>query len=113
IGILRPKAVGGGSIVNQALMDRFDHAALDSWREVSGIGDLSPEGLAPWYDEAERRISITTVPVEYRNGNAEISRGCFASNGYRWAPLKRAQRDCRCGDGNDCIECLGGCRIDS
>jgi choline dehydrogenase-like flavoprotein len=113
IGILRPKAVGGGSIVNQALMDRFDHVALDSWREASGIGDLSPEGLAPWYDEAGRRISIQTVPVEYRNGNAEIFRRGFESNGYRWAPLKRAQKDCHFHDGNDCIECLAGCRIDS
>lgn len=113
IGILRPKAVGGGSIVNQALMDRFDHAALDSWVDTSGIGELSPEGLAPWYDEAERRISITTVPVEYRNGNAEIFRKGFERNGYRWAPLKRAQKDCHFGDGNDCIECLAGCRIDS
>jgi len=113
IGILRPKAVGGGSIVNQALMDRFDHVAFDSWREVSGIGDLSPEGLASWYDEAEKRINIQTVPVEYRNGNAEIFRRGFENNGYRWAPLKRAQGDCHFEAGNDCIECLAGCRIDS
>jgi choline dehydrogenase-like flavoprotein len=113
IGILRPKAVGGGSIVNQALMDRFDHVALDAWQEASGIGDLSPEGLAPWYEEAERRIPMQTVPVEYRNGNAEVFRQGFEANGYRWAPLKRAQSDCRYHEGNDCIECLAGCRIDS
>ena len=36
LGILRPKVVGGGSIVNQALLDRFDDLALDSFKEDSG-----------------------------------------------------------------------------
>ncbi|GIW41459.1 MAG: GMC family oxidoreductase [Candidatus Binatia bacterium] len=113
IGLLRPKAVGGGSIVNQALMDRFDDDAFDSWRETSGISFFSRAELDPWYDEVEKTISIRTVPEEYRNGNAEIFRTGFEWNGYRWAPLRRAQADCRFQDGNDCIECLAGCRIDS
>ena len=33
IGILRPKVVGGGSIVNQALLDRFDEAAFAPWKK--------------------------------------------------------------------------------
>jgi hypothetical protein len=33
---LRPKVVGGGSVVNQALVDRFDTDAFDGWRRDSG-----------------------------------------------------------------------------
>jgi choline dehydrogenase-like flavoprotein len=113
IGLLRPKVVGGGSIVNQALVDRFDDDALDSWRESSGVDFLSTAGLAPWYDEAEGRICMQNVPAKYRNRNAEIFRVGFDNNGYQWAPLRRAQRNCHYEDGNDCIECLWGCRIDS
>lgn len=113
IGLLRPKVVGGGSIVNQALVDRFDDDALDSWHETSGVPFLSSAGLAPWYDQAESRICMQNVPTKYRNRNARIFGDGFDNNGYQWAPLRRAQRNCHYEDGNDCIECLWGCRIDS
>jgi choline dehydrogenase-like flavoprotein len=113
IGLLRPKVVGGGSVMNQALLDRFDDDALDSWRERSGVELFSRAGLDPWYAHVERQLSITTVPEAYANGNAEVFRRGFELNGYRWAPMVRGQRDCRFADGNCCIECLAGCRIDS
>jgi choline dehydrogenase-like flavoprotein len=113
IGLLRPKVVGGGSIVNQALMDRFDDLALDSWRQVAGVPFFSVDGLAPWYEKAEHSMSLREIPEQHRNRNAEIFREGFEKNGYSWAPLRRAQADCRFEDGNDCIECLMGCRIDS
>lgn len=113
IGLLRPKVVGGGSVVNQALLDRFDDDALDSWRARSGVDFLSRAGLDPWYARVEEQISVTTVPEAYANGNAAVFRDGFAANGYRCAPLVRAQRDCHFERGNACIECLAGCRIES
>jgi choline dehydrogenase-like flavoprotein len=113
IGFLRPKVVGGGSVVNQALMDRFDDLAFDAWRAESGVPFFTRRDLDPWYDAVAREIRIQTVPEIHRNGNAEIFRRGFEANGYRCAPLSRAQGDCRFEDGNCCIECLMGCRIDS
>jgi choline dehydrogenase-like flavoprotein len=113
IGLLRPKVVGGGSIVNQALLDRFDDDAFDSWRDVSRVPFLTRAALDPWYDTAAAQIAVSTVPEQYANGNAAVFRDGFARNGYRCAPLVRAQRDCHFEDGNCCIECLMGCRIDS
>jgi len=113
IGFLRARVVGGGSIVNQALMDRFDDVALDSWRERSGVSFFTSTAMAPWYDKAESEISLQYIPAEYRNRNAHIFADGFAANGYVCAPLRRAQRDCRFQDGNDCIVCLAGCPIDS
>lgn len=113
IALLRPKAVGGGSIVNQALMDRFDDVAFDAWREQSGVSFFRRAEMDPWYDRAAERIRIRTVPEEYRNGNAEIFRRGFEHNGYRYASLQRAQDDCHFEWGNCCIECLRGCPIDS
>lgn len=113
IGLLRPKVVGGGSIVNQALVDRFDDAALDPWREKSGADFFSTSRLAPWYEKAEAELAIQYIPAEYRNRNALIFEEGFKKNGFKCAPLRRAQRDCRYAEGNDCIECLAGCRVDS
>jgi choline dehydrogenase-like flavoprotein len=113
LALLRPKVVGGGSVVNQALMDRFDENALDSWRSVSGVNFFTEADMAPWYAQAEADLIIQEIPARWRNGNAEIFEAGFERNGFKCAPLKRAQRDCRFEDGNDCIECLAGCRIDS
>jgi len=113
IGFLRPKAVGGGSIVNQALLDRFDDSAFDAWRDESGVDFLTRRDFDPFYDRIQQHLSMQTVPQEFANGNANVFRRGFQANGYRWAPLVRGQRDCRFGDGNCCIECLNGCRIDS
>lgn len=113
LAILRPKVVGGGSIVNQALMDRFDDIALDDFRAQSGVGFLNTDDLAQHYEKAEGAIALQTVPETHRNGNAEIFAKGFEANGYEYAPLQRAQKDCRFEEGNCCIECLSGCRIDS
>lgn len=111
--ILRPKAVGGGSVVNQALVDRFDDIALDSWRKDSGIEWFNSTDLRAYYDRAEAELAIQEIPEKYANGNAVIFREGFKKNGYGYLPLRRAQSDCRYEDGNDCVECLSGCRIDS
>lgn len=113
IGILRPKVVGGGSIVNQALLDRFDDIALDSWKEVSGVGYFNRKHLDHYYDIVDEQIFSMEIPARFRNKNAHIFQEGFEKNGYICKPLIRAQKDCKYEDGNDCIECLGGCRIDS
>jgi choline dehydrogenase-like flavoprotein len=110
---LRPKVVGGGSVVNQALVDRFDSEALDSWRAVSGVDFFAPSAMAPWYAKAEAEIAIREIPAAFRNANAEIFAEGFTRLGYRLAPLRRAQDDCRFEAGNCCIQCLNGCRIGS
>lgn len=113
LGLLRPKVVGGGSIVNGALMDRFDDVAFDAWREQSGVPFFSRAALDPWYDKAAESIVLQKIPEAYRNGNADVFRRGFERTGYRYDSLTRAQSECRYQDGNCCIECLAGCRIDS
>ncbi|MES2962311.1 MAG: GMC family oxidoreductase [Bdellovibrionota bacterium] len=113
IGLLRPKVVGGGSVVNQALLDRFDEDAFVSWKKQSGIEFFDQDQMAEWYERAEASIHQQYIPKENWNGNAEVFAEGFEKNGFKCAPLRRAQKDCRYAEGSDCIECLMGCRIDS
>lgn len=113
LGLLRPKVVGGGSIVNQALVDRFDTNAFDSWKSQSGVSFFNEEDMRPWYEKAEAELVIQKIPSEFANGNAKVFAEGFAKNGFTCAPLSRAQKNCEYAAGNDCIECLSGCRIDS
>ncbi|MCG8306110.1 MAG: GMC family oxidoreductase [Cytophagales bacterium] len=113
MAFLRGRLVGGGSVVNQALMDRFDDIALHDWRDESGIEFFNKGEMAPLYEQAERMISLHTFRAEERTRNAELfARGCDAC-GYEWHFLRRAQKDCAFSKYNDCIACLGGCHRDS
>lgn len=113
IGLIRPKVVGGGSIVNQALLDRFDDSAWDAFKNESGITYFNKNDMEPFYLEALNTLAVQEIPAEYRNKNAKVFIEGFEKNGFKYAPLLRAQKNCHYELGNDCIECLAGCRIDS
>ena len=113
MAFLRGKVVGGGSVVNQALMDRFDQVALDDWRSESGVEFFTPQEMSQAYDLVEEMIALHTFQAHERNRNAELFvKGC-EKLGYEWHYLRRAQSDCGFEQGNDCIGCLGGCHRDS
>lgn len=113
LALLRPKAVGGGSIVNQALLDRFDSLALDDFKSDSRVSFFDTQKLAPYYDKIENKLTIQKIPEKYRNKNAAVFQKGFENLGYKCSPLTRAQSDCQYENGDDCIECLGGCVVNS
>ena len=113
MAFLRGKLVGGGSVVNQALMDRFDDVALNDWKDESGVDFFNEADMKPLYETSESMISLHNFTAEERTRNAELFvEGCEAC-GYEWHYLRRAQKDCAFSKYNDCIACLGGCHRDS
>lgn len=113
LAVLRPKVVGGGSIVNQALLDRFDDMALEDFTKDSGVSFFNSDLMKPWYDKSEAGLSVQKISPEYQNQNARIFSEGLASLGYKFSPLTRAQKNCQSIAGNDCINCLSGCSINS
>ncbi|OUR86943.1 glucose-methanol-choline oxidoreductase [Gammaproteobacteria bacterium 42_54_T18] len=109
---LRGKLFGGGTVVNQALLDRFDDLALDEWRDISGVDAYSVDNMERHYDAIEEHLQIHTIEREEWNRNAELYAEGFDKLGYKWSKLRRGQSDCQV-DKNDCMACLGGCRRDS
>lgn len=104
---IRGKVVGGGTIINQCLLDRFDDVALDDWRTQSGVSFFRSEDMQRHYDAVEDQLSLHYMEKSDWNRNAELYVEGFEKLGLEWAPLRRGQKDC--GSGNDCIVCLGGC----
>lgn len=113
IAFLRGKCLGGGSVVNQCLLDRFDDIAWDEWRSASNIEFFTSATMQKHYDEIESRLSIQQIPERHFNRNARLMRQGCEQLGYRWKPLRRGQSDCKLDEGNDCMACLGGCHRDS
>jgi choline dehydrogenase-like flavoprotein len=113
LGFLRGKCVGGTSIVNQALLDRFDDNAWDDWRARSGIGFLNSKEMERHYVASAEGLTISEVPREFYNHNAKIFTEALSKRGFGWKALERAQKDCKLEKGTDCIVCLGGCPRES
>lgn len=108
---LRGKAVGGGSVVNQCLLDRFDDNAWSSWQQITGIEWFTSEKMADYYQQVESDLVLHEMQRQDWNRNASLYVESFENCGYQWAPLRRGQSDC--GQGNDCMRCLGGCPRES
>ncbi|AJD48294.1 glucose-methanol-choline oxidoreductase [Isoalcanivorax pacificus W11-5] len=113
LALLRGRALGGGTVVNQCLLDRFDEVALQSWAQRSGIDAFSLSGMQRHYDITEQHLSLEMIREQDWNGNARLYVDGFEKLGYGWAPLRRGQRACDVHRGNDCIRCLGGCPRDA
>jgi choline dehydrogenase-like flavoprotein len=110
---LRGKCVGGTSIVNQALLDRFDDIAWADWQADTGFPFFTLEGMAPHFEAVEPHLSIQEMPERLRNRNAKLFVEGHKKLGFGWAPMERGQTNCNTEGGNDCLACLGGCRLDS
>ena len=110
---LRARLVGGTTIVNQALVDRFDDIAFDDWKAQSGVDFFTKEAMAPHYEAVENFINCYTFSGDERNENAEKFVGACKKLNIGWKYLRRAQDDCALEKKNDCIACLGGCHRDS
>ncbi len=110
---LRARCVGGTTIVNQCLQNRFDDLAFDDWRERSGVDFLSVDGMDPYYQKVEDIIALHNFERKEFTRNAEIFTSGCDKTGYKWKYLRRGQSDCKTMEGNDCIGCLGGCHRDS
>lgn len=108
LGFLRGKGVGGTTLVNQALLDRFDSSVWDEWAARSGI-DFQSMGLNSLYDEVESSISIQKISEKNYGANTKKFIKAFESQNLNWSPLRRGQSDCALDKGMDCMQCLGGC----
>jgi hypothetical protein len=72
-----PFLVGGGSIVNQALLDRFDDMAFAGFKEKSSVSFFTKEQIRPWYEKAEAGLVQRELPSIFKNRNAEIFEAGF------------------------------------
>lgn len=71
LGFLRAKIVGGTSIVNQALLDRFDDLVWSSWSEETGI-KFSDSFISPHYEAVENSMSLQKIDEKYFGKNTRI-----------------------------------------
>ncbi len=111
--LTRGMAVGGSSVVYQALFDEFSEDVWERWRRKSGVPFFSSKEMSTHYRDVLGGFHTEIIPEARQNENARIFTAGMSALGYRTRRLRRAQRNCRPEEGYNCIDCFGGCPIDS
>jgi len=93
INILQGRCVGGSTTVNWTSSFRTPGDTLAHWQQHFGLPDMSEAAMAPWFAQAERRLSIgpwLTPP----NQNNELLRTGAAKLGIPAAAIHRNVKGC-------------------
>ena len=93
INILQGRCVGGSTTVNWTSSFRTPTATLAYWREHFGLAEFTDEGLAPWFEQAERRLHIEPWAVAPNENNDLLRRGAMQI-GIQAAGIQRNVKGC-------------------
>ncbi|MGH8034114.1 MAG: GMC family oxidoreductase N-terminal domain-containing protein [Lysobacterales bacterium] len=93
INILQGRCVGGSTTVNWTSSFRTPASTLKFWQDRFGLNGYSVEALAPYFAQAEQRLSISPWLVAPNENNDLLRRGA-AKLGIPTAAISRNVKDC-------------------
>jgi choline dehydrogenase-like flavoprotein len=93
INILQGRCVGGSTTVNWTSSFRTPASTLKFWQEKFGLGSYNVEALAPYFAQAEQRLSITPWLVPPNENNDLLRRGA-AKLGISASAISRNVKGC-------------------
>jgi choline dehydrogenase-like flavoprotein len=88
------KGVGGSSLHNLNLCKRVPPELLERWHRDRHLEHLPPAAWGPLYDEAERLLSVTSVPAEAWNRHNRILQAGTEALGWRGGGLAHNRTGC-------------------
>lgn len=86
-------AVGGTTVVNSGTCFRTPETVLASWA-ASGIAEIDPDAMAPWFDSIEEVLGVQPVPEEVMGANGDVMRRGAEHLGLSGGPIRRNIRGC-------------------
>lgn len=93
ITILQGRCVGGSTTVNWTSSFRTPPTTLGYWAQHFGLADYTPEALEPYFEQAERRLSISSWQMP-PNENNELLRSGAVKLGIPVESIRRNVRGC-------------------
>lgn len=101
------RVVGGTTVINSGTCFRTPDDVLADW-SGRGIDGVSPDDMAPLFDQVEQILGVTPVPDDLLGTNGEVTRRGAEALGWSGGPIRRNIRGCH-GHG----ACAFGCPIDA
>ncbi|MBC7601928.1 MAG: GMC family oxidoreductase [Ramlibacter sp.] len=93
INILQGRCVGGSTTVNWTSSFRTPSGTLQHWREHFGLTTFDDDALAPYFQQAEQRLSIVPWLTPPNENNDLLRRGA-AKLGIAAASISRNVKGC-------------------
>lgn len=93
ITILQGRCVGGSTTVNWTSSFRTPASTLEHWRRRYGLDQMSPTELAPWFEQAERRLGVGSWDAAPNENNDVLRRGA-AKLGIPTESIRRNVQGC-------------------
>ncbi len=98
------QCVGGTSVINSGTCFRTPDYVLQSWRLTAGVQEIDPKSMAPFFDEVEKRSSVSELSRDIWGPNAlAVERGALEL-GLSFKPMMHNAKNCR-----GCGTCTFGC----
>ncbi len=72
--LLQGRCVGGTTVINWTSSFRTPASTLQYWNEQFGLKDFSEGTMAPWFEQAEKRLNMHTWVEAPPNANNELLR---------------------------------------
>lgn len=104
--ILHAKGVGGTTLVNDNICFRAPDFVLKEW-ERSGITNISPQAMAPYYEKVEKEISVSLIKEEEVSRNDQLFHRGAERIGLAAKRFYHNRKDCI-----GCGFCYCGCSYD-
>lgn len=105
--VMQGRCMGGSSVISATVSQRVPQWALEEWRQVHGLTNLSDELLAMYYERLEGHQHVhENEPHEINDCSHKVLQGCERL-GYAWKPVSRNVKQCALTG-----FCLAGCPSD-
>jgi choline dehydrogenase-like flavoprotein len=93
ITILQGRCVGGTTVINWTSSFRTPADTLKHWQTQFGLKDFNTEALAPWFDQAEKRLNVSKWEAS-PNANNELLRTGASKLGIEAKEIPRNVKGC-------------------
>ncbi|HEY8076274.1 MAG TPA: GMC family oxidoreductase, partial [Labilithrix sp.] len=95
ISVMAGKCVGGSSVLTGGVCFRLPDEVLHDWSTRLGLEDMTPDALAPHFDELERDMGVGVVPNEMRSRSTELFVEGADALGITMKSLRRNTTGCK------------------
>jgi hypothetical protein len=93
INILQGRCVGGSTTVNWTSSFRTPAGTLAFWQRQHGLQGFDVDAMAPWFERAEQRLSISDWSADPNPNNGVLARG-MAALGLPAGRIRRNVKGC-------------------
>ncbi len=103
------RCVGGSTVVNGGMSFRTPERVLDQWARHESVAAITPEAMAPYFEEVERRLHVTHQDPETIGRDAALLKAGADAKGWQIIPNLRNQIHCA-GSNNCTLGCPTGAK---